>query len=239
MVGDRGDDHPGFVGERLAELGARLVPLDRDALPKPWDCPAADLVLVLGSGRSGHDPAQRPVVTAESALLRTLIDAGVPALGICYGAQILARALGGSIVPAAYGEVCYADVESFDARLCPTGPWVQFHSDAFTVPPGARLLGRTPAGPQAFSWVAGRARVLAWQFHPEAVPEELRRWLQNERDYALRHGADPNRFAERAQARRRRSRTDAYALTDAALTWLQVRDGAQGGGSRSHAHPPD
>lgn len=165
VVGDRGDDDPGFVGERLVELGATLVLLDRDALPDSDALDAADLLLLLCSARSAALP---------------------------------------------------------DPVLCPPGPWLQYHSDTFTEPPGVRVLGTSPSGCQGFSYERGGARALGWQFHPETTPSELARWLDNSRDWVLEHGGDPARITAQAADRAAATRVAAYDLTDAALHWLGV-----------------
>jgi GMP synthase-like glutamine amidotransferase len=222
VVGDRGDDDSGHVGARLLDRGAVLHPLDRDRLPGTARLPAGDLLLLLGSGRSVTDPAQSGVVAAEGGLIRAALDGGMPVLGICYGAQILAAALGGTVSRAPQAEVGWFRHESFDPRLCPPGPWAQFHGDTFAVPPGARLLGSSTAGPQGIAWEAGPgARALGWQFHPEVTATVLAQWLRVET--ALVEGnadveavlADTERLGEPA-------RLATYELTDVALQWLGV-----------------
>jgi len=222
VVGDRGDDDPGFVGEQLVELGATLVPLDRDALPDSDALDAADLLLLLGSARSAHAPAESDAVVAETWLTRVALDEQVPVLGICYGAQVLALTLGGEVMPAQRGEVGWFEVDSLDPVLCPAGPWLQFHSDTFTEPPGVRVLGTSPSGCQGFSYERSGARALGWQFHPETTPMELARWLDNSRDWVLEHGGDPARIQAQAADRAEATRVAAYDLTDAALHWLRV-----------------
>lgn len=222
VVGDRGDDDPGFVGERLVERGATLVALDRDALPGSDVLEGADLLLLLGSARSAHNPAESDAVVAESRLARIALDEQIPVLGICYGAQLLALTLEGEVMPASQAEVGWFEVDSRDPQLCPPGPWLQFHSDAFRAPPGVRVLGTTPAGCQAFAHDRAGERALAWQFHPETTPAELKRWLDSARDWVLEHGGDPASIQTQADERAESTRAAARELTDAALHWLRV-----------------
>jgi GMP synthase-like glutamine amidotransferase len=237
VVGDRGDDDPGHVGQGLLRRGARLQPLDRDDLPGWSDTAGAGLLLLLGSGRSVADPAAVGRVEAETALIRAALDAGVPVLGICYGAQVLAHALGGSVTVAPQVELGWLHHDSADEALCPPGPWLQFHGDTFTLPPGARLLGASAAGPQGMSWEGFTAaeapvRALGWQFHPEVTPAVLQRWLRVENAFVQRHGdreallADTERLGEQA-------RRAAYELTDVALGWLGAQEIATGGSTGS------
>jgi len=221
VVGDKGDDHPGFVGQRLLDRGATLAPLDRDDLPD--EIGPADLLYLLGSARSAHNPAQAQAVAAEARLVREALADGVPVLGICYGAQLLAHALGGQVTPAPQAEIGWYHVESADPVLCPPGPWLQFHSDAFTPPAGVRVLGSSPVGCQAFGYEGDHARALAWQFHPETTPHELAAWLRSAHDWVIEHGGDPVATQAQADARAEAARVAAYELTDAALHWLQAR----------------
>lgn len=222
VVGDKGDDDVGFVGARLAELGAELAPLDRDMLPGPDALADADLLYLLGSARSAHNSAQAAVVGAEVRLVRGALARRVPVLGICYGAQLLALTLGAEVAPAAQAEVGWFRLDSRDPVLCPAGPWLQFHSDAFTPPPGVRVLGTSPAGCQGFAYGRDGGRALGWQFHPETTPAELARWLDSARDWVLEHGGDPARIQTHADDHAEATRTAAYDLTDAALRWLGV-----------------
>lgn len=217
VVADHGDTDPGWVGERLRERGAVL----RTALRGTDEITDrliddADVVLLLGSDRSvAHDPGADAVV-AEAGLVRAAVQAGVPVIGICYGAQLSAHALGGSVRTVEQGEVGWYEVSSHDPRLCPSGPWLQFHTDVFTPPPGARLLGESPVGPQGFSLDG----VVAWQFHPETTPSTLRGWVRVADGYVRRQGTDPSAFAEETEQRAAQSREAAHLLVDAALEHL-------------------
>lgn len=220
VVGDAGDGDTGFVGQRLCIHGAELVAVDRDALPAepPHD---VDLVLLLGSARCGHSPSQRLVVDRESAYVQRTLDHGVPVLGICYGAQLLAHALGGSIGAAAQPEAGYLTVDSFDDTLCPPGPWAQLHSDAFTLAPTSVELGRSASGPQGFRDASRPGRALGWQFHPEVTPSEYVRWLASSAGTDSDPALDLDAVRREARAQEDDQRHRAYALTDAALTWLR------------------
>jgi GMP synthase-like glutamine amidotransferase len=220
VVGDNGagDGDPGFVGERLEQHGATLVPVDRDALPAYDELGGVDLLLLLGSARSVRAHACAAAVAAESRLLLAARGDGVPTIGICYGAQLVAHALGGVVTAAPRAEVGWYEVESDDPMLCPPGPWVQFHLDAFVPPPGARVLGRSAAGIQGYTL----DRLVAWQFHPEVTPSMLRRWLAEAPSDAQAAGSDPEEILAFALAHQAQSRVAARALTDSALEYLAV-----------------
>ena len=241
VVADRRDEDPGWVGERLCELGAELVTTYREELSAitidgfadrlvervveravSSAVDDVDLLLLLGSGGSVHDPARADVVEAESALVRQAVEAGVPVIGICYGAQLAAHAFGGSVRPVEHGEVGWFDITSSDDALCPSGPWLQFHADAFTLPPGARLLGTTGVGLQGFVLEprAGRSGVIGWQFHPETTPATLLRWVAQEPEFVVRHGGDPDTLIRETSERAEATRAATHRLVDAALRHL-------------------
>jgi len=109
----------------------------------------------------------------EIELMRQVHNAGVPILGICFGGQLMARVLGGSVARAPHPEVGWFEIETESPSLIPSGPWFQYHWDRWVTPPGATEIARTAVGPQAF--VLGRT--LALQFHPEIDPYVLDLWL--------------------------------------------------------------
>lgn len=223
VVGDLADRDPGFVGRRLVERhGARLTLHDRDALPSQLGG-GSDLVILLGSGRSAHDPGQAQVVQAESRRVREALRSGTPVLGICYGGQLLAHALGGLVHPAEHAEIGWYAVEPGDHPLCPAGPWSQFHTDAFTPPTTATALGKSSAGCQGFIDESAGARALGWQFHPEVTAERFIHWTTEMRDLCVRHDIDPDRLIEDAPRHEARLREASYALTDVAVDWLLGR----------------
>ena len=127
----------------------------------------------------------------ELDFLRAAHDTGVPVLGICFGGQALAAALGGAVVPSAEAEVGWFRIETDEPGLVEAGPWFQWHHDRWDAPEGARTVARTPVADQAF--VLGRS--LAVQFHPELTPSMLTGWLGN----------GGSRLPAGARARRRRT----------------------------------
>ena len=110
-----------------------------------------------------------PWVAEQFAYTRRAIESDVPVLGICFGAQMLARALGSDVRKAPTPEVGWKSMtRSEEAKWLPPGPWLTWHSDTFDWPPGATPLAWTDVAPQVF---AQRSH-LGIQFHPEA-PAEL------------------------------------------------------------------
>jgi GMP synthase-like glutamine amidotransferase len=190
IVANRSDADPGFVGEALLARAARFEVLLREdewSPPPPQDY---DVVVSLGSEWSVYWEHMATEVGREVVLLQQAVDAGKPVLGLCFGGQILAHALGGSVRRAAAPELGWHRIESDVPDLVPDGPYVQWHSDRFDLPPGARELARNAVGPQAYA--LGSA--VGLQFHPEATPEVVRRWCVGGLAELARAGVDPVSF---------------------------------------------
>jgi len=208
------EDSAGLIGAafeaRGAELTAHMFPADG---PLPA-LDGIDHVVVLGAICSVYDdgPA-RGWIADELAWLRQADDAGVPVLGICFGAQALATAFGGRVEAAAGKEIGWIVVDSLDHELIPPGPWLEFHGDRCLPPAAATVLARNDVAVQAFRL----GRHLAVQFHPEVDGPQLKRWLDAGGYDAERLGFDPGQFLadtirEEPAARERAARLVAAAL---------------------------
>jgi GMP synthase-like glutamine amidotransferase len=215
VIANREDPDSGYVGDALLARGAELTTTWRDDLTTVTELPQdVDLVVSLGSDWHVYDPSVAPSVEREAAYLRATIDAGTPVLGICFGAQVLAHALGGEVrKDAGGGEIGWYVVESDDPTI-PEGPYVQWHSDVFTTPPGAVELARSPVGPQAFSY----GSAFAVQFHPEVTPAVLQRWAMGGRSTLEQRGIDPGTLVAEAQRQAGAAQGRAEALVEAFLT---------------------
>ncbi|HEX7298251.1 MAG TPA: type 1 glutamine amidotransferase [Solirubrobacteraceae bacterium] len=202
VVEQQTDAPAGLLGEWADERGAdvRLVrPRALDAWPDPRE---ADAVVALGSDRSVHASSD-PWIPGQVRFLRAAHDAGVPVLGICFGGQALAAALGGTVRAAPRTEIGWIDVEGDDEYA---GRWFTWHEDVFTVPPGARELARAPSGPQAF--VLGAS--VGLQFHPEVTPAIVEGWMAG-------NGAvvpEPESVRHETARRAKEARDRAFALFD-------------------------
>ncbi|MGB3485306.1 MAG: type 1 glutamine amidotransferase [Mycobacterium sp.] len=177
-----------LLGEVFAERGFdidtfNVVPTDQIGDPAAVtvnfpDPTRYDVVVPLGSRWSVYDDALRAGwVDDEMAVVRKAIDAGVGVLGVCFGGQLVAQALGGSVQKAPVPELGWYDITTQRPDLIPAGPWFEWHSDQFIPPPGATELAATPQAVQAF--VLGSA--LALQFHPELNLPLLDAWLHDDK----------------------------------------------------------
>ncbi|UTT51081.1 MULTISPECIES: type 1 glutamine amidotransferase [Rhodococcus] len=151
------------------------------------------MILVMGSHASVYDESLE-WVDRERRYLRTAIDSEIPILGVCFGAQILACVVGGSVALSKYPEHGLTTVHTTDPDFVGAGPWLEFHHDTITVPDRVRVIAKNDAGVQAFTY----GPHLGVQFHPEASPEWLRAWSSSIPDLELylgSHGVDSEQFA--------------------------------------------
>lgn len=214
----------GPIGEGFARRGYDLellpvVPSDRFHAPDVSvvfpDPLGYDAIVPMGAPWSVYDHGTiGSWVRDELAFLRAAHDAGVPVLGICFGGQALAAALGGGVERSPSPEIGWVSIDVLGGQLDP-GPWFQFHYDRWTLPPGARELARTALASQAF--VLGRS--LAVQFHPELTAAALRGWIDNGAAAALRaNGIDPDELLARTTAEQDAAADRAMRLVDRFLT---------------------
>jgi len=200
---------PGLVSDWLDQRGARIdvlrIDLD-DRVPDPRDY---ELIVSLGSEFAAFDDSI-PFIQREVQLLRQAAAYDVPVLGLCFGGQLMARALGGRSFRADRAEIGWLPVRTDDPQLIAEGPWFQWHFDTFTLPPGAKLLAETDVGPQAY--MVGRS--LGLQFHPEVTPEIMDAWVQTYRHELDGDGVDPDALLEETRRRAPVSRKLAERLFD-------------------------
>jgi GMP synthase-like glutamine amidotransferase len=173
----------GLVGDAFAALGGDvsemvLVPQSRYRSPNvPAVFPAAaafDAIVFYGAPWSVYDSATIGAwISGEIEFARSAISLGVPVLGICFGGQMLAAALGGAVSLAPVPEIGWISVSTSGPGLVEAGPWFAWHFDRFSLPGGVPVVARTPLASQAFSV----GRVLGLQFHPEVTVAVLESWL--------------------------------------------------------------
>ncbi len=211
-----------MVGDVLAARGVRAVvhqvcrtpgsPVGSTELPDPT---AFDLIVVYGSRWSVCDQEVAHWVEPELELLRSADAAGVPVLGLCFGAQMLSAAHGGSVRPGQAPEIGWCSVTPRCANAAvESGPWFQWHFDVVDVPAGTELLASSPVGPQAFRL----RRNLALQFHPEVDEAVLQGWLVDDVDQLTGAGVD----VEALLSETRRHHDDARGRADRLLEWFMT-----------------
>ena len=141
------------------------------------------LLVILGGPISVNDTAMFPFLDEELSLLKQRIAADKPTLGICLGAQLIARALGAKVYPGKEKEIGWYDISLtaageqsalryLDAKHCSMLHW---HGETFDLPVGAALLASSDrCQHQAFSY--GK-NILALQFHPEITQRDMEKWF--------------------------------------------------------------
>ena len=188
--------------------------IERDVLriqedDREVDPAAYDFVVALGSWRGAYEDIEW--IHREEALLRDAHRREVPILGICFGSQLLAKALGGEAFRRPEPEVGWLKVRTRDESLVQEGPWLVWHFDSFTLPPTAELVADTSESPQAYA--VGRS--LGIQFHAEVTGETVADWLSKHSNELERSGADTRRLLDEAPKRTRETRALALQLFDA------------------------
>jgi GMP synthase-like glutamine amidotransferase len=205
----------------LAEwAAARGIPADVHRTDLNGDRPALDgqpFVASLGSNRSPAE-ADAPAVREELAYIAGAVERDIPVLGLCYGGQILAAVLGGRVERAPEPELGWHAVQSAAPDLVPAGPWLQWHYDRFTVPPGAEELARSPRAVQAFRY----GPHLGVQFHPESTIEIVQGWARLDQERLAQHGIeDGEALVETGRRFAAAARAAAFTLFDA--FWERAR----------------
>src|SRR5215472_5939071 len=142
----------------------------------------ADLLIVLGGPIGVYQARQYPFLKGEIAVVERRLKMGRPVLGLCLGAQIMAKALSARVYQGKRKELGWSPLALTDAgrksALAALGPRtavLHWHGDTFDLPREAERLASTPLyANQAFAW---RSHALALQFHVETTVHGLERWF--------------------------------------------------------------
>jgi GMP synthase (glutamine-hydrolysing) len=178
-------EHIGTLAGVMNEIGIpyRYADLFRhEPVPARLDQIAG--LIVMGGPMGVYDTDRYPFLKQEKALIRQASKAGLPVLGICLGAQLIASALGAKVYPGPQKEIGWYPVEvvapndEWTAGLPPQFMGFHWHGDTFDLPPGAvRLFGSKLYENQGFRL---GANVLAIQFHFEVNAQMVNEWLEDE-----------------------------------------------------------
>ncbi|MGG6237423.1 glutamine amidotransferase-related protein [Nodosilinea sp. AN01ver1] len=187
--------NPGLVGEVLKSLGFTLdVRCPAIGQPLPASLEGHSAVVVFGGPMSANDD-HLDFIRQELDWIAIALASDKPYLGICLGAQLLARTLGATVVahPAEQREIGYYPILPTSNELLP-GPLMvyQWHREGFTLPQGSQLLATGSTFPhQAFRY---ERRAYGLQFHPEITAAMVNHWTTEGADHLSCPGAQPRAY---------------------------------------------
>ena len=177
---------PGIFQHVLYERGRffkRIKLFTGESIP---DAKNIEGVLVMGGPMNVYEESAYPFLAEENHFLKYCLGNGIPVLGICLGAQLIAKAAGAKIRKAFAKELGWYEVRLTAAGLrdpllegcAKTFPVFQFHEDTFDIPPDAVHIIEAPVCPhQGFRM--GNT-VYGLQFHFEATREMIVDWVADQ-----------------------------------------------------------
>lgn len=176
-------EHPATFLRALETQGVQTLwikPYQGDPYPNAREIRG---MISLGGPMGANDEAAFPWITQECALLRHSVEAQLPTVGVCLGAQMMAKALGGKVERHSKYEIGWFPIElNEDGKADPIlsvagdAPMVyQWHEDTFHLPPKATLLAGSKACPRQAYRISNHA--YGFQFHPEADHQLVHEWL--------------------------------------------------------------
>jgi GMP synthase-like glutamine amidotransferase len=203
---------PGLLAEWLRERGIpfEVHPSWNRAVPDPT---TYSFVASLGSPYGPND-THEPSVVAELKLIEAAIEREVPVLGLCFGGEALSAVLGGRVERAPVPELGWREIQTDDPDRVPPGPWLEWHYERFTTPPGAAEVARTADAVQAFRF----GPHLGVQFHPESTVEIVSEWAKMDTERLAALGIeDWAALLDASPEQRAAARSSAFRLFDAFL----------------------
>jgi GMP synthase (glutamine-hydrolysing) len=175
---------PGLIEDCLKEerIPYQILNLESGLhLPRPGDLKG---IVLLGGPMNVYEEDRYPFLKEENLFIKEGIQRGKPVLGICLGAQLIAKALGARISKAPIKEIGWYDVsltkvgteDPFFSKLPKTFPVFQWHEDTFDLPSAGKLIATSnPIPHQAFRY---GENAYGLQFHLEVTEDMIRKWMK-------------------------------------------------------------
>ena len=169
---------PGIFPDLLVKRG---VPFGIHRLDEAGEAPSglSSPLIIMGGAMSVHDEREFPFLAGEKEIIRRHIRKGIPVVGICLGAQLIADAAGARVYPYRK-ELGWCGIERDSADYFPGFPdrmdVFQFHGDTFDLPAGATLLWRGREVRNQMFLLGSAAGV---QFHPEITVPLITDWMKD------------------------------------------------------------
>jgi GMP synthase-like glutamine amidotransferase len=175
---------PGLIEYCLEQerIPYQILNLNKSArFPKP---DGFTHILILGGPMNVYEEDRYPFLREEDLLIKESIQRGKLVLGICLGAQLIAKALGAKVFKAPVKEIGWYDVsltrvasqDPLFSKLPKTLPVFQWHEDTFEIPNAGKLIATSISVPhQAFRY---GENAYGLQFHLEVTEEMIREWIE-------------------------------------------------------------
>ena len=192
---------PGLLATALSAAGTNLVTIHAWRGDRVPDAPDGFAGVAIGGGTmSAYQTDEYPALQQQIALTRAARAAGIPMLGLCLGAQLMAAAFDGKVFANTEREIGLHEVRFTPAadhdplwhgHTTPFHP-VHWHRDTFTLPPGAELLASSALTPHQLFRLDHASYGL--QFHLEIDLPSLREMIAGDEIPLRRYGLDPAAF---------------------------------------------
>ncbi len=229
VIAHEPDGPAGQVGVRLAERGfdvtTHVVTTDYDQPNTSAPFPAFDdydVIAIMGSIRSLTNKAEIDSwVHDELELIRSSHAAGQPVLGVCFGGQLIAEALGGAVEQSPTTEIGWHEIRPTEGKTNPIGPgpWMEWHHDRIIAPPEAEVLAENDTSVQLFTI----GSMVGTQFHPEVDLKHISDWLETADDeYLATYGQDRHAILAEVAEHEARNTKQCHAFVD----WFLESTGA-------------
>ena len=219
-------DPIGVLGEHLIQQGATLSTWLTEEQTAPPSGDYAGLV-ILGGSMNAHEDQKFSHLRQTVDLVREFHRKGKPILGICLGAQLIARAFGSRVYPHRVPEIGFSLIYTVGKAL--SEPWLracpekgislmQWHFDTFELPVGATLLMTNDVCENQAYRISDN--VYGFQFHFEVTPEIVMDWLSDKGEWIEKNYPQLDSEVERQV--QRYARQSAWFAKEVARDWLSL-----------------